>query len=450
MASHKPVKKYFGTDGIRGRAGEGKLSNPSIAKLGLALGAYLHSTKPGGKVVIGRDTRSSGLWFEDLLTTGLIAHGISIIRLDVLPTAATSFLTRELGAALGIMITASHNPSHDNGLKLFGPDGTKFSNAMQMAIETLLNGELEMPAVLPTGEVNENLAARQSYIKAVLSSVPNGADFSGLSVVLDCAQGAGFETGVEIVKGLNPKSLHILGDKPDGRNINRDCGSTHPEALCAAVRKQGADIGIALDGDADRLIMCDEKGEVINGDQSMAALTLSWREDGLLSKPGLVATVMSNLGLERLLKREGLELIRTKVGDRHVSAAMAEQGYNLGGEQSGHMLMPDYLPTGDGMLAAIQVLSVLVRSGKPASQALQMFEPVPQLLVNVRYDGRSPLELSSVQRAIEDARQTFGESGRVLIRASGTEPVIRIMTEGDDPEQVKTIAHQLADFVKAA
>ncbi len=444
------AKKYFGTDGIRGRAGVGKLSKETVANLGLALGNYLQSQNANAKVVVGRDTRTSGLWIEDLIITGLIAHGIDVERLGVLPTAATSFLTRELEAAFGIMVTASHNPSHDNGLKLFGPDGTKFSKDMQLAIEALLGTPLEMPGHFTTGQVLENPNARQLYVETALSSIPSGADFSGLSVVLDCANGAGFVTGPEIARGLKVKNLIILGDNPDGENINRNCGSTHPDGLCEAVREHGADIGIALDGDADRLIMCDETGEVINGDQSMAALTLSWQKDGILSKPGLVATVMSNLGLERLMKAEGLELVRTKVGDRHVAAAMAEQGYNLGGEQSGHMLMPDYLPTGDGMLAAIQVLSVLVRSGRPASQALQMFEPVPQLLVNVRYDGQSPLELPKVQDAIERARQAFGDTGRVLIRASGTEPVIRIMTEGDDPEQVKSIAHELADFVKSA
>ena len=444
------AKKFFGTDGIRGRAGEGKLSKDSIAKLGLALGAYLHETAPGGKVVMGRDTRMSGHWIENLIMTGLMAHGIQIERLGVLPTAAVSYLTRELGGALGIMVTASHNPSHDNGLKLFGPDGCKFNNDMQLAIETLLAGSLDMPDNQPMGQVTENLEAAKDYIKIALSSMPKNADFTGLCVVLDCANGAGFKTGPEILNGLNVKNLVVLGNEPDGQNINRDCGSTHPDGLCVAVVKHGADIGIALDGDADRLIMCDEKGQVINGDQAMAALTLSWRRDGILSKPGLVATVMSNLGLERLMKASGLDLIRTKVGDRHVAAAMIEQGYNLGGEQSGHMLMPDYLPTGDGMLAAIQVLSVLVRSGKPASEALQMFSQVPQLLVNVRYDGGTPLEKRSVIDAIEAARAEFGTDGRVLIRASGTEPVIRIMTEGDDPEQVKSIAHRLAEVVKAA
>ncbi len=444
MAQGKPKKTYFGTDGIRGRAGEGKLSKETIAKLGLAIGRYLQRTRPGSRVVIGRDTRRSCLWIEDLLMTGLISHGIHVKRLGVLPTAATSYLTLAEGASLGMMVTASHNPAHDNGIKFFGPDGGKFGDATQKEIETLLETDFDMPFELVTGDIVDDIAARKAYLDTVVSSVPAKADFSNLSVVLDCANGAGYETAPAIMRRLGVKSVVVMGDQPDGHNINRNCGSTHPDGLSEAVRVNKADIGIALDGDADRLIMCDENGDVINGDQSMAALTLSWREDGILAKPALVATVMSNLGLERLMKAKGLDLIRTKVGDRHVAKVLKEKGYNLGGEQSGHMLMPDFLPTGDGMLAAIQVLSVLVRSGKPASQALQLFDPVPQLLVNVRYEGVSPLERGDIKDAIKQAEEEFGDTGRLLIRASGTEPVIRIMTEGDDPDQVKMIADRLA------
>lgn len=444
-----PSKKYFGTDGIRGRAGQGKLSRDIMARLGMAIGRYLQSTRPGSEVVIGRDTRSSGLWIESLLITGLVSHGIHVRRLGVLPTAATSYLTKHLRASLGMMVTASHNPSHDNGIKFFGPDGRKFNDKTQSEIERLLEMDFEAPIDIETGRVVEDVPARGAYMDCALSSIPKGADFSGLKVVLDCANGAGFETAPAILRRMGVRAVTILGDQPDGTNINRDYGSTHPEKLCAAVKAHNADIGIALDGDADRLIMCDEKGEVINGDQSMAALALSWRKDGLLAKPALVATVMSNLGLERLMKKEGLELIRTKVGDRYVAKALQKGGYNLGGEQSGHMLMPDFLPTGDGMLAAIQVLAVLVRSGKPASEALSLFDPVPQTLVNVRYDGESPLQRDDIQKAIKDATQEFGEKGRLLTRASGTEPVIRIMTEGDDPEQVTLIANRLAKLMAA-
>jgi len=442
-------KKYFGTDGIRGLAGSGKLSRESIAKLGMAIGRYLHSTRPGSEVVIGRDTRNSGHWMESLLITGLISHGIHVRRLGVLPTAATSFLTKHLRCSLGMMVTASHNPAHDNGIKFFGRDGRKFSDKVQMEIERLLDMDFEPPMDVSTGQVKDDIPARGAYIDSAISSIPEDADFSKLKVVLDCANGAGFETAPVILRRMGVKSVTILGDTPNGENINLDCGSTRPDKLCAAVKEHGADIGVALDGDADRLIMCDEKGEVINGDQSMAALALSWRADGILSKPALVATVMSNLGLERLMKAEGMDLIRTKVGDRFVAKEMKKGGYNLGGEQSGHMLMPDYLPTGDGMLAAIQVLAVLVRSGKPASETLSLFEPVPQLLMNVRYDGVSPLERKDIQAAIREAEQEFGDTGRLLTRASGTEPVIRIMTEGDDPDQVKAIASRLADLMAA-
>ena len=442
-------KKYFGTDGIRGRAGEGKLSKETIARLGMAIGRYLYNTRPGSEVVIGRDTRRSGLWIESLLITGLVSHGINVRRLGVLPTAATSFLTKYKGASLGMMVTASHNPSHDNGIKFFGPDGRKFNDKTQREIERLLEVKIEPSVDGPTGRVVEDIPARSAYIDCAVSSIPKGVDFSSLKVVLDCANGAGFETGPAILRCMGVKSVTVMGHQPNGQNINKKYGSTHPEKLCAAVKAQGADIGIALDGDADRLIMCDEKGEVINGDQSMAALALSWRKDGLLAKPALVATVMSNLGLERLMKKEGLELIRTKVGDRYVAKELQKGGYNLGGEQSGHMLMPDFMPTGDGMLAAIQVLAVLVRSGRPASETLSLFEPVPQTLVNVRYDNVSPLERDDIQDAIKAAQTEFGNRGRVLTRASGTEPVIRIMTEGDDQEQVKLIAERLAKLMAA-
>lgn len=445
------ARKFFGTDGIRGHAGKDKLSKESIARLGMAIGQYLYSTRPGSHVVIGRDTRQSGLWIEDLIITGLISYGIHVTRLGVLPTAATSYLTSHLGASLGIMVTASHNPAQDNGLKFFGPSGRKFSDKIQDEIEKLLHNHKtpNLPHHITTGQVTQNIPIRSAYIDKVLSSVPNGSEFSNLSVVLDCANGAGFETAPAIMRRLGVKSIKVIGDTPDGANINLNCGSTHPDGLTAAVKAYGADIGIALDGDADRLIMCDETGAVINGDQSMGALAVSWRDDGRLSKPGFVATVMSNLGLERYMAAQGLELVRTKVGDRHVAKAMQEQGYNLGGEQSGHMLMTDYLPTGDGMMAAVQVMSLLTRSDKPASQILQVFDPVPQLLVNVRYDNVSPLEREDVKAAVKQADIDFGASGRLLIRASGTEPLIRIMTEGDDPAQVKEIAERLADLIRS-
>lgn len=441
--------KYFGTDGIRGLAGEGKLSKSRIAHLGLALGKYVSGQKPGSIVVIGKDTRRSGQWIEDLLVTGLTAYGVNAVLLGVLPTAAASYLTVVSKADLGIMITASHNPYHDNGVKFFGADGRKIGEAMQSDLETSMDQEIDLPAHIMTGKIQHNEQLKSSYMDKIISTLENSSGLENMSVVLDCANGAAFETGPALLRRLKLKALHVIGVEPDGVNINADCGSTHPEKLCEAVRAHKADIGIALDGDADRLIMCDETGRVVDGDQIMGALALNWQSKDLLIGGALVATVMSNLGLERLMAQNKLNLIRTKVGDRHVAAAMTKDGYNLGGEQSGHLLMPDYLPTGDGMLAALQVLSVLGEGTKPASEALNLFSPVPQLLVNVRYDGATPLDNPIVKKAIQDADQEFGENGRVLIRASGTEPVIRVMTEGDDAAQVKSVAHNLADIIKA-
>ena len=441
--------KYFGTDGIRGLAGEGKLSKSRIAHLGLALGEFVSAQKSGGLVVIGRDTRRSGHWIEDLLVTGLTAHGVNVKLLGVLPTAAASYLTVVSGGDLGIMITASHNPYHDNGVKFFGPDGRKIGQKAQSDLEALMDQDLDFPVHVTTGKIRRNEQMKFDYIDKIISTLESKPALENLSVVLDCANGAAFETGPELLRRLKLKSLHVIGQQPNGMNINAGCGSTHPEKLSAAVQAHKADIGIALDGDADRLIMCDETGRVVDGDQIMGALALNWKSKGHLIGGGLVATVMSNLGLERLMIQSKLELIRTKVGDRHVAAAMESGGYNLGGEQSGHLLMPDYLPTGDGMLAALQVLSVLGQSAAPASEALNLFKPVPQILVNVRYDGPTPLDNPIVKKAIKDASEEFGDNGRVLIRASGTEPVIRVMTEGDDEAQVKSVAENLADIIKA-
>ncbi len=440
--------KYFGTDGIRGRAGEGKLSKPQIGQIGLALGKMIARQKSGGRAVIGRDTRRSGDWIENLLVTGLISHGIDVILLGVLPTAATSFLTSKLGADLGIMITASHNPYHDNGVKFFGPDGRKLGENDQDSLEKLMTQSLSFPDNIDMGTVERADQHKHTYINLLTKTLAPKSKFNDLSIVLDCAHGAAFETAPDIIRQLEPKALHVIGARPDGVNINKNCGSTHPELMCEAVRNHGADIGVALDGDADRLIMCDEKGQVIDGDQIMAALALDWKSKGKLRGESLVATVMSNLGLERLMLQNDLKLLRTKVGDRYVAAAMKSGGYNLGGEQSGHLLMPDYLPTGDGMLAAIQVMSVLAESSCPASETLKLFTAAPQLLVNVRYEGASPLDKPIVKTAIAKAEEKFGDQGRVLIRVSGTEPVIRVMTEGDNADDVKSIAHELADIIK--
>ncbi len=442
-------KKYFGTDGIRGKAGEGKLSKDMVARLARCIGYYLTQHKSDPVVIIGRDTRESGHWMEEALVEGLQAFGVTVYLLGVIPTAAISYLTADKNAELGIVITASHNPYWDNGIKFFGPDGRKLDDDFETAIEALLDTDVSLPKGKERSvQCVEGL--KQSYQEKLVGTLELAGALAGLSVVVDCANGSAFETAPAILHALGVEDLTVIGASPDGLNINRDCGSTHPEKMCEMVRQKKADVGIALDGDADRLIMCDEKGDIIDGDQIMGALVLSWQAKNQLVKPVLVATVMSNLGLERLMDKQGIEFIRTGVGDRFVAAAMLKNGYNLGGEQSGHILMPDYLPTGDGMLAAIQILSVLAESKNLASQALRLFEPVPQLLVNVRYDGQSPLHNSKVVSAINRAEIQFEGQGRLLIRASGTEPVIRVMAEGDNPDQVHEIVHNLADVIRKA
>ncbi len=442
----KSVKNFFGTDGIRGRVGEGKLAPEMVTHMARALGCYL-AGKNGAKVIIGRDTRESGLWIEQSLTDALTSFGVDVILIGVVPTAGTSWLTARQACDLGIMITASHNPYHDNGIKLFGPDGHKIGDEAQAEIESIIAKKtLTEPADMLQGEVHRADDLKTYYIETLINSLPSDCDLSNLKIVLDCANGAAFETGPEILRRLGVKDLILIGDSPDGQNINRDCGSTHTEKLCKAVKKHKADIGIAMDGDADRVLMCDEAGQVLDGDQIMGALALDWHASGKLAKPALVATVMSNLGLERKLEAEGLSLIRTPVGDRNVAAAMKEGGYNLGGEQSGHILLPEFLPTGDGMLAALQILNLRAQNQKPTSQSLRVFERVPQKLVNIRYSGTSPLEREDVQKFIKAAQDAF--SGRILIRASGTEPLIRIMAEGDNAEEIEVTITALGDYLE--
>lgn len=438
------AKRYFGTDGIRGKAGEDKLSAGSIERLARAVGQSV-----GGKVVIGRDTRLSGDMVEAALVAGFTSQGVKVEKLGILPTAATSFLAAQSGADMGVMVTASHNKFADNGIKFFMGDGRKLSDDKELEIEALLAAE---PAPDKTGGSLGHvglLTDHSAYYDRLMAALPK-IDFSHARVVVDCANGAAFETAPRLLEMAGFKHVTIIGDKPSGTNINADCGSTHPQGLSAKVLEVKADFGIALDGDADRLVMCDDKGQTIDGDQLLGLIGSSWQDEGRLAKPAIVATVMSNLGLERYLDGRGLKLIRTAVGDRHVAAVMQAQGYNVGGEQSGHILLPDYLPTGDGMLAALQVLSACIHAGRPSSEVLNVFEPVPQLLVNVRYEGTSPLELKAVKAAIKEAESDLSGEGRLLIRASGTEPVIRVMAEGDDPARVDAVVHQLADFIREA
>ena len=448
-------KRYFGTDGIRGQVGRGTLTAQAMLNLAQAAGqhftreAALGTLAKGHLVVIGKDTRESGDMIEAALVAGFTQAGMSVIRLGVLPTPAVAMATQNLGATLGVMITASHNPFHDNGVKFFGSNGCKIDDADEISIETLMDTPTDEQA-LPchVGRVSDNLSARQTYIDHIVSSCPNDTHFTKLTVVLDCANGAAVETAPQILADLGPLDMFVIGNRPDGVNINKDCGSTHIEALSAAVLRHKADVGIALDGDADRLIMVDETGQAVDGDQLLGLMGVAARDQGRLKNAGIVATVMSNLGLERYLAGEGLTLERTAVGDRHVAERMRTDGYNIGGEQSGHLLMTDHAPTGDGMLAAVHVLARLIHDGRKASEVLNVFTPVPQKLVNVRYSGASPMNNPVVLKAIEAANDEMMGQGRVLVRASGTEPIIRVMAEGDDSQHVDSLTQKIAKLIE--
>ncbi|WP_409432388.1 phosphoglucosamine mutase [Litorimonas sp. RW-G-Af-16] len=442
-------KKFFGTDGVRGRANIGKMTPQKVMRLGQAAGTYFRKTQPRRpSVVIGKDTRLSGYMIEPALVAGFTSVGMDVKLTGPIPTSAVSLLTRTLRADMGVMITASHNQFADNGIKFFGPDGRKLSDEAEHEIESFLaEDERGLAESEDLGRVvrYEDMQAR--YIEIVKASFPRRMRLSGLKIVIDCANGAAYKTAPAALWELGADEVIPIGVAPNGKNINQDCGSTHTDLLAKTVVEQGAHLGIALDGDADRLIMCDETGRIVDGDQLLALIGSGWHVKGQLSRPGIVATVMSNLGLERFIQDRNLEFIRTDVGDRHVAARMRADGYNVGGEQSGHILMTDFTPTGDGTVAALQILAEIIRSGKPASETLNLFEPVPQLLKNVRYSGQSPLEMKDVQAAINDAQAMFGNSGRVLVRASGTEPLIRVMAEGDDAGKVETITDDLVALI---
>jgi phosphoglucosamine mutase len=444
------MTQYFGTDGIRGRAGEGKLSEASLEKLAHAIGAHFGA---GAMAVIGRDTRESGDWVKDALTRGLTSQGVNVTSVGVLPTPGTASMVPNLGADFGLMITASHNPFHDNGVKLFGPDGRKISNKAQDAIETLIAQSMSdgIDAAQHAGSEKPEQNKASIYVDALSAAFRSAgqSDLSGLIIVADCANGAAFETFPAALRALGIEPI-LLGITPDGQNINADCGSTHPEALAKAVREHSADIGVALDGDADRLIMVDNNGDVVDGDQLIARLATDWQAQSLLRGDAVVSTVMSNLGLERYLEAKGLHLERTAVGDRHVAARMIELDSNLGGEPSGHLLMTDYGVTGDGSLAALMVLAGLLASGQSSADYLSVFQPFPQILKNVRFSGASPLLQESVQQAIRDADDRLGQSGRVLVRASGTEPLIRVMAEGEDTQLVSDAVDELCALIESA
>jgi len=438
------ARKYFGTDGIRGRANRFPITPELALKVGMAAGLAFRQGEYRHRVVIGKDTRLSGYMIETALVSGFTAVGVDVLQLGPMPTPAVAMLTRSMRADLGVMISASHNPFDDNGIKLFGPDGYKLSDEVEHEIEALIDSDLD-PRLADSADLGrarriEGVHAR--YSEFAKRTLARDVSFEGIRVVVDCANGAGYRVAPEALWELGAEVVAI-GVEPDGLNINREVGSTSPETLAQKVREVRADIGIALDGDADRVILVDEKGHIIDGDQLMAVIAQSWAEDGRLSKPGIVATVMSNLGLERHLKDLGLNLVRTPVGDRYVSEAMRAQGYNVGGEQSGHIILSDYATTGDGLLAALQVLSVVKKQDRPVSEVCRRFEPLPQVLKNVRYRSGTPLARPEVQSAIEDANARLGENGRLVIRPSGTEPVIRVMAEGADRDLVAKVVEDV-------
>ncbi len=443
------ARKFLGTDGIRGRTNSGVMTAATAMRVGQAAGTHFLRGDHRHRVVIGKDTRLSGYMMESALVAGFTSVGMDVIMTGPLPTPAIALLTREMRADLGVMISASHNPFEDNGIKLFGPDGFKLSDETEASLERLLEQEPQLVEPERIGRARRIEDARGRYIHAVKQSISADIRFDGLKVVVDCAHGAAYEVAPSAIWELGAEVIAI-GVTPTGTNINDGVGSTSLETVKARVVEEGADIGIALDGDADRLIVIDEKGETVDGDQIMALIATRMQHRGSLRGGGVVATVMSNLGLERYLESIGLTLERTKVGDRYVLERMREGGFNVGGEQSGHMILTDHATTGDGTVAALSVLSSMVRTGKPASELLHVFDRVPQLLKNVRYEGGAPLENAQVKQVIAEAESELADSGRLVIRPSGTEPLIRVMAEGDDAVRVEAVVDRICDAVRAA
>jgi len=442
------ARKYFGTDGIRGLTNAAPMTAAMAMKVGMAAGVHFRRGDHLHRVVIGKDTRLSGYMLESALQAGFTSMGMDVTLVGPMPTPAIGMLTHSMRADLGVMISASHNPYADNGIKLFGPDGFKLSDADELAIEALIDGELALPPAAEIGRARRVEDARGRYIHFAKSTFPDDLRLDGLKIVIDCANGAAYQVAPSALWELGADVIAI-GVTPNGKNINDQVGSTAPQTLCETVVASGAHIGIALDGDADRLIVVDETGRVIDGDQLMAVIAGGWARAGKLRNGGLVATVMSNLGLERHLAAQGIRLIRTKVGDRYVLEAMRAQGYNVGGEQSGHIILTDYATTGDGLVAALQILAELVRSGRPASELLHRFDPLPQLLKNVRFKGGKPLENESVKAVIAEAEGALEGKGRLVIRPSGTEPVIRVMAEGEDAAQVDEVVAAVCAAIAA-
>ena len=445
------MRRLFGTDGIRGTANQDPMTAEMALHLGQSAGLMFVRGNHRHRVVIGKDTRLSGYMLEPALVAGFVGAGMDVTLVGPLPTPAIAMLTRSLRADLGVMISASHNKFEDNGIKLFGPDGFKLSDQTEHEIESLMaadrSGRLAAPRKLGRASRLEDAGGR--YIEAAKATFPRGLTLDGLKIVVDCANGAAYKVAPTVLWELGATIIPV-GIEPDGFNINQGCGSTVPEFLRAKVVEHKAHLGLALDGDADRLLLVDERGELVDGDQILALIARSWRRSGHLQGGGVVATVMSNLGLERFLATEGLALHRTKVGDRYVVEEMRAAGLNVGGEQSGHVILSDYATTGDGLVAALQVLAVLVKQGRPASEVCRLFEPLPQLLRNVRFVGRSPLQNPRVVAAIAEAEATLGSSGRLLLRLSGTEPLVRVMAEGEDEAMVVQTVSGLCETIEAA
>ena len=433
-------RKFFGTDGIRGTANVDPMTADTALRVGMAAGLHFTRGDHRHRVVIGKDTRLSGYMIEPALTAGFVAAGMDPILAGPLPTPAIAMLTRSLRADLGVMISASHNPYQDNGIKLFGPDGYKLSDEMEAAIETRMEVEIDAELAAPPdlGRALRLDDAQGRYVEFVKRTIPRRVSLEGIKVVIDCANGAAYKVAPTVLWELGAEVVPV-GVDPDGLNINRGCGSTSPHTMCAAVAAHGAQIGIALDGDADRVLIADETGALVDGDQIMAVIAKHWDADGWLQGGAVVSTVMSNMGLERYLGSIGITLTRTQVGDRYVVERMRELGCNLGGEQSGHLVMADHGTTGDGLAAALQILAIVAGASKPVSEACRLFEPLPQILRNVAVNGTAPLEDTRVKMAIAAGEARLGADGRVLIRASGTEPLLRVMAEGSDEALIDSV-----------
>jgi phosphoglucosamine mutase len=443
------TRQLFGTDGIRGQANTHPMTARIAMRVGMAAGHMFTNGSRRHRVVIGKDTRLSGYAIEAALVSGFTSVGMDVVQLGPIPTPAVAMLVRSLRADLGVMISASHNPFEDNGIKLFGPDGYKLSDEVEEEIEAHVLGNVDELLAQPgrIGQAKRIDGANDRYVEFAKRTLDRSVSLDGLKIVVDCANGAAYRAAPAALWELGAE-VTAIAVNPDGRNINRECGSTVPETVCNKVRELGAHVGIALDGDADRVVIADENGQLVDGDQILAVIASSWRDANRLHGNGVVATVMSNLGLERYIESLGLTLVRTKVGDRYVVEEMRRGGCNIGGEQSGHVILSDYATTGDGLLTALQVLSVVIQSGRTVSEVCRRFEPVPQLLKSIRYTGANPLESDAVKRTVEAGKLRLANCGRLVIRPSGTEPVIRVMAEGDDRGLVTEVVDEIAASIE--